>query len=473
MLKLNYWNADVFHTAAIITTGHRLWFHDVWVERNLHPAVMELIEGGNRPTDWHQVLLEWPHVSDDGLRLAYIRSERDGEQTPARRTVTTLGRYIMRNFTLPDHTIRDIVARHSTPPNSIKLVETVVEFIYHIDRGPYSCMKRDENYRPEAHPYNAYSPELGWKLAVREENGDTVGRALVNTDKHGQKYWVRSYKKDPHNGYSYADEKLEAWLIDKGYEKRSEYPVGTNLSFVPDKHNNCGFIAPYIDGDEKHIAVNWFNSKQVLTIVHDTSDATWLLDNTGGDADDVSGEACSDCNDRVRDGDQHWVGMNEDTMVCDSCLSNNYYYVYGRRGNQYYLHSDDMIHVDGECYDSNYLSDNDIVELQDGEHCSMDDAVCTERYSRWFKCDDEDVCELEDNGGWEETRYCRSLEDGGWCLKDDAWQCAISGNWYSENNDTDTDGRFAAPDGTFVHEDYVEQMADEDNEIADAVKEEI
>ena len=66
-----------------------------------------------RPYDWHQLLLEHPHVSQgDRSRIAYTQNEIKGQKNI--QTVTSVGKYLNRHFPLPDHTIRDLVARHGS-----------------------------------------------------------------------------------------------------------------------------------------------------------------------------------------------------------------------------------------------------------------------------------------------------------------------------------------------------------------------
>jgi hypothetical protein len=177
------------------------------------------------------------------------------------------------------------------------------------------------------------------------------------------------------------------------------------------------------------------------------SDGSWICENTGGyptnDEEDENSFDCEDCGDRTSDDDGYWIGRGEDTRVCESCLNNDYTYVYGRRGNQYYVHNDNVVYVDSqsEYYDQDYLSDNEIIELECGEYAPMDEAV--EINGDWYLMDDERICRFEDTD-----------EYG---LTEDGWQCAQSCNWYSDDCT-----KFTEFKGERYHDDYIPQ------EIADA-----
>ena len=58
------------------TPGQRSWHVDLQ-NKELHPAISAVLEDDYRPTDWHQLLLEWPTYSTD-MRLTYTRDERAG-----------------------------------------------------------------------------------------------------------------------------------------------------------------------------------------------------------------------------------------------------------------------------------------------------------------------------------------------------------------------------------------------------------
>jgi len=425
--------------------------HDArkWVVREverypLHP-VIEAAVMASRPYDWQQLFLEWPHVSQgDRSKIAYTQNEVKGQKDI--QTVTSVGKYLNRHFDLPDHIIRDLVARHGSSAR-FQLVHTTAEMIYHLHRGPKSCMVWSTDHGIKCddgvtrHPYEAYDPKFGWHMAVRVEGDVTMGRALCMTSPmDGVKYFVRSYLRPSNeSSYSQTDDGMDTWLREQGYTKEGYWREGEKLAYHPARDN---FLAPYLDGGERCVAVN--ERERWLEI---DCNGSWICENTGGYAtnneDDENRFECACCGDDTDDDDGYWIGRGEDTRVCESCLNNDYTYVYGRRGNQYYVHNDNTVYVDSqsEYYDVDYLDDNEIIELECGEYAPMDEAV--EINGDWYLMEDERICRFEDTD-----------EYG---LTEDGWQCAQSCNWYSDDCD-----KFTEYKGERYHDDYVPQ------EIADA-----
>ena len=398
----------------------------------LHPAVTKALESDHRPTDWHLLVLEWPHVSEtDSKRLAYTRDERAG--VADRQVVTTVGKYITRHFpTMPDHEVRNLVALYAAG-ESCKFVHTMAEMLYHLHRGPPSCMVSTREIRCQdgerRHPYQVYDPKFGWHMAVRVENDDTVGRALCVDNGVHEKYFVRTYQKT--GGYSHADEKLHAWLLEQGYKHRGSYMEGTKMAYY---ETSDDFLAPYIDGNEQCVDIYGDH----LRI---DENGEYSCDNTGGSPSGSGGNECEDCDNRFSDGDGYWVGVSEDRHVCESCCNNDYTYAYGRRGNQYYIPNDETVEVSGEYYDTDYLSDNSIVVLEDGDYAHLDDCITID--DQFYRDDDPSICYAEDV---EEYR-----------LKDDCWQCGASDNWYSDETLAVVDA-----DGNMYHEDHAPEQTTEE-----------
>ena len=415
------------------------------VERYPLHSVIEAAVLLARPYDWQQLFLEWPHVSQgDRSKIAYTQNEVKGQKDI--QTVTSVGKYLNRHFDLPDHTIRDLVSRHGSSAR-FQLVHTTAEMIYHLHRGPKSCMVWDKGNGIRCddgvtrHPYEAYDPKYGWHMAVRIEGDVTMGRALCMTSPmDGVKYFVRSYLRPSNeSSYSQTDDGMDTWLKEQGYTKESYWRDGEKMAYHPARD---AFLAPYLDGGERHVDVNEHERWLVID-----SDGSWICENTGGyptnDEEDENSFDCEDCGDRTSDDDGYWIGRGEDTRVCESCLNNDYTYVYGRRGNQYYVHNDNVVYVDSqsESYDVDYLDDNEIVELENGEYAPMDEAV--EINGDWYLMEDERICRFEDTD-----------EYG---LTEDGWQCVQSCNWYSDDCD-----KFTEYKGERYHDDYIPQ------EIADA-----
>ena len=401
---------------------------------DMHPAIQHAVHEAD-PANWHLLVLEWPHASDEGKhKIAYTRAERSGEAD--RQVVTTVGKYLTRHFpSIPSDVIRDIAAKYA--PGVAKFVHTTIEMVEVIENGPSSCMSKDRDRFPDdRHPYEAYAPEFGWHMAVYTEGAQITGRALCN-----EKYFVRSYRGGS-GGYSSTDDRLEAWLREQGYSKTSSWS-GYQLKQISVRGNNCGFLAPYLDGDAKYVTCGFY-------ITDDDSDAQWEFDQTDGDADSISGDNCADCGARIHEGDGYWTGVYEEDHVCERCINNHYTHVYGRRGNRYYLHdSNTIISVGDEYYDADYLSDNNIVELENGDYVHSDDAIYVDRLSEHHAVDDCVHC--EHSGEYELQRDCVALTDGEWAHEDDTWCCEHSGDYYLQDEESI---QYETECGKTVHIDY-------------------
>jgi hypothetical protein len=404
------------------TCPSRPWHRREQDRYPMHPAITKAIKLA-RPDDWQRLLLEWPHVPTtitDRGRVAYTQSEAKAERDV--QTVTALGKYLRSHFSLlPDHAIRDIVA--SVTATGMKFVHTTAEMIYHLHRGPHSCMVWGDS-DPDNHPYRTYDPKYGWHMCVHIENDDTVGRALCNQD-GDEKFYVRTYRKT--GGYSSSDEQMEQWLAEQGYTKRDGWD-GCYLAYLPGI-NRCDFLAPYLDGADQRVSVARRSDERCLCIA---ADGEHECCNTDGTYDDGNMTTCEQCSDSMSEDDGYWVGRNEDTMVCEYCRDEYYRYAYGRNGNQYYVHQDDVTYVESqdEYYHDSYLGDNGIIELANGEYEHADNAVSID--GDWYHVDDDDI-------------VC--LDNGDYALRDSAYQCAKSDKWYSIDDEppVDVDGDLYHP----------------------------
>jgi len=364
------------------------------------------------PRDWHLLVLEWPHKAEtDPSRIAYTRDDKAGMAD--KQTVTSVGRYLTRHFpTLADHQIRDLAAQYIAVNDTFKIVRTTEQIVDYLHRGPNSCMlwnDGDEDWDgdPYEHPYVAYAPELGWGLAVRMSGSTVNGRALVNDR---QKCFVRTYKRND-DGYSGNDDALSSWLVGQGYAKQNGWPEGTALKKVPrgTRWGNKVFWAPYIDGCHQDIEVCGDE-------LHICASGEYTCTNTDGYPQENEMCTCESCDDRVHEDDRYVVGRNEDYAICRSCFE-DYVRAHSRRGHSCYLHTDDVVQVGENYYDTEYLSDNNIVETDQGEFMHIDDAVCID--DTWYDIDDSRVVRCEDTDEY-------AIEDEG------CWQCDNSGNWYSD-----------------------------------------
>lgn len=419
-----------------------------WITREIqrypmHEAVKAAVMLA-RPYDWQQMLLEWPHISQgDKSKIAYTQNDDKGRRDI--QTVTSVGKYLNKHFALPDHVIRDLVSRFGTA-SSFKFVHTTAEMIYHLHRGPQSCMVWGEDRGVGCrdgvtrHPYEAYNPKYGWHMAVRIEGDNTMGRALCMTNPNtGFKYYVRTYLRPSNDSsYSQADAGMENWLQDQGYAKESSWQDGERLSLYETRDD---FLAPYLDGGDKRVSIDSGNNCVVVD-----SDGEYACDQTGGAPTELNDDTfeCADCGDDTDEDDGYWVGRYEGSRVCCSCQENNYRYAYSRNGDQYYIHEDDVVYVESQSdyYDVERLSDNNIVELENGEYEHIDNAI--EVDGDWYHIDDERICRTEDTDEY-------MMQDDG------CWQCHESGNWYSDDCIEWTEY-----EGNRYHDDHIPQ------DIADA-----
>jgi hypothetical protein len=413
----------------------------------MHNAIYQAVDLA-QPADLQQLVLEWPHpATGDITKIAYTRDDANG--IADRQATVSVGKYLTRHFpTLRDNIIRDIAARYVM--GNFKFVHTMREMLEVIERGPNSCMgKTADNFRCNGlHPYEAYDPEHGWHMAVYvESDGRYTGRALCNADT-----FVRTYRASD-STYSSEDDRMRVWLEEQGYQKVSSWE-GKRLKYIP-MSNDCGFLAPYLDGGDQYVTVEG----KTLLITEDGDDAEYECNSQNGDASEVNSRTCEDCGDRIPTDDGYWVNRDEATLVCNSCCDDHYVHAYGRGGNKYYIHSNDAVCVGDEYYHENYISDNNIVCLEDGEYCEMDDAIYIESNSEYYHGDDERICYTVD-GEHELKDNCVLLENDEYCLTDDAWQCEHSGDWYA-NSDCDP---VTTACGKSIHEDYADEYATEDED---------
>lgn len=402
------------------------WFRRESDNHKLHSAVLEAIKV-KPPKDLHDLVLQWPHQSlNDPSRIAYTRSNEHGHAD--RQTVTSVGKYLRAHFpSLTDTELRDIVMRFGE--HKFVMWDTVEGIIRAVQYGPKSCMQwnfGEDDW--DRHPYNVYDPKYGWRAAVRlDGRGQIIGRCLVNTDPEAQgKIFVRSYS-HKEGGYSHSDEALEVWLRDQGFLKADDWE-GCKLA----KHTRyyTPFMAPYLDGCNKDVD----DCGDHLIVC---SGGQYKLENTEGFPSDC-GHECEDCGSHVGDDDIVSVGPHEDRSVCRHCIENEYYWVLGRHRYHYYLHCDSAVHSSytDEWYDPDYLSTNDMVQLEDGDICPQDEAVHLESRDEWRHQDDEDVVYCEHDGVYEHIDDTVELHDGERAHEDNAWECEAIGAYY-HNDDAD------------------------------------
>jgi hypothetical protein len=297
--------------------------------------------------------------------------------------------------------------------------------------------------REQRHPYAVYDPSLGWGMAVRTDtDGMVLGRCLVHESDEG-KGFVRSYKRErEYSSHSGADESIEAYLKGLGYAKWRGWPDHIRIMRYDLRHG--GHLMPYIDGGNQHVEDDGIEHFRISE--YHGFEAT----NTNGM---LNGHTCTceDCGAGFDDNNEGgWTGIHEDNHVCESCLDNDYTYAYSRRGNEYYIRNDDVIEVGGDYYDINYLSDNNIVELANGDYEHGDNAVYIDSADAYYRDDDDDICYAENTHQYE--------------MREDCWKCAESGNYYTDDEESVEIG------GESYHPDHAPETEEATTETAGETK---
>lgn len=335
-------------------------------ELGIHPVVYQAMLT-HQATSWHQVMLELPHVATDGVRVAYTRDDEHGEQD--RQTVTSVGKYIKRHWSyLRDDVIRDLVALYSPSSCEYKILdESTDQFISYLKRSADSCMNKDSFV---IHPYHVYCPSLGWKFAVRlDENGDVLGRALVNDGE-----FVRSYSKN--RGWG-ADVELEAWLQSSGFSRVDDWD-GKSLKLIQHGKN---YVAPYVDG-----CIRAGNVKLLSKVITICVDGEYELDNVSGFAREIESEECNDCGDRCDEDDL--VNAYDGGRICEDCAGNNYVW---SNYSENFVHNDNAVYIEAN---NRYLHEDDVdnagyIYIEScGEYIHQDNCIYCESNGEYFHEDD-------------------------------------------------------------------------------------
>ena len=422
----------------------RPWFEQQRRRHQFHRAVFDMMtEHRYRAVDWQQLLLEWPHKSiSDPNRLAYTRDEKSAMHngdSDIKAVITTIGKYLTRHFPdAPSNLIRDVAAKY-TYGGSTEITNDMDKMVHAVINGPRSCMSNSFDLmcddREERHPYAVYDPSLGWGMAVRSEGDQVLGRCLVHESDDG-KGFVRSYKRErDERSHSGADEAIEAYLQSQGYAKWRGWPDHVHIMRYPLRRE--GYLMPYIDGQNQHVEENGDEDFSI------TNYSGWEATSTSGL---INGYTCTcdDCGAGMDEDDSYSIGYHGDSRVGPCCID-NYTRVYGRRGEAYYVNSDNAIEADGEYYHDDYLPDNNIVELHNGDYTHHDNAVYIHSSDEYYHVDDDDIVYAEDTNQHE--------------LREDCWCCEESGNWYTDDEDS------VEVDGKLYHPDHAPEVDEEEDEV--------
>jgi hypothetical protein len=437
---------DLFSSARYIVSRRRDAFCSITHDHKLHPAVKAAIASDYPPANWHQLLLEWPHIStEDPNMLAYSRDERAMEAYLTtkndRQTKTKVGKYLHRHFpTAPDSVIR---AWSGLGVCSMQISDKLEDFVLAVQCGPESCMQwssMDDDYHLNLcgdHPYEVYEPQYGWRMATRTVGDRIDGRCLLNIDpRDGDKVYVRSYARS--DSMSGSDHTLEAYVEAQGFRKVNEWPEG--LKFAKLTIGRYGqLLFPYLDPGSATIRRE---SSRYVTVCHSwlerDDNGEYCADNTDGTLTEVEDGrvTCDDCGCLCDADDTTYIEHN-DQNVCSDCINEHWCYAAGRRGHKDWYPEGDCVCVGGEWYADAYLSDNDIVLLHDGDYAKLDDAVWIESTGEYYHINSEAIVSCYDIGEYRLRSDCVEIGES-WYPEDD---CALIGNvWHLQDDCTMIDG---------------------------------
>jgi hypothetical protein len=353
----------------------------------LHPVIQSAMDGkGFKLANPETLLLEWPHTSEDGLRIAYTRTVAHGKSN--RQTVTAIGRYLTRHFcSAKANELRDLAVLFNQDEHiACEFTERSVEaYVHAVQLGPASCMKWDHWHSGQTHPYEVYAPAYGWHMAVEKQSGVIWGRCLC-LEHNNRKLFVRSYRNNPESqAYSGTSTLLEAWLINQGYTRVSIWPAGSKLALIYDAQDRV--LTPYLDGELKRITI--FNGEIKIDY-----EGEFCCNQTDGSSEEEENrEYCNGCDESYNEDCMNSVDPDGNQRYCDGCVSDGYTYAYSRHGYQCYIHNDHRIYLGDEAYDERYLAHYDIVLIdagnREGDYAKQDQTV-TDALSMTWHVDDVD-----------------------------------------------------------------------------------
>jgi hypothetical protein len=386
-----YWVMDL---SDVLSKSRPAW-RNASRKHSMHPAVVDAFRITN-PKNWQDVVLEWPHPSvEESGKLAYYRDERSLEAN--RSTRTTIVRYLNKHWggRIPDHELARLGARYQT--TGFTFIRTLDEMVNAVKHGPYSCM---QCFPESTHPYRVYDPSLGWHMCIKKD-GETITSRAVCYDNGREKYFVRAYGDIT---------RCQEFLVAQGYEHREGWD---DAQLAAIDHPDGGWVMPYLDGFPG--TVDLHGDHFVVC-----RNGEYAAQTTQGTVGSTPTRECSHCGENHDEDAGFYVGYHAEEWV-GNCCEDEYTYVTGyRRGydRNYYVTNDDVVNVDGENYDSEYLP-RYIVQLDDGDYCHEDNAIQCAASDSYYRVDDDEV------------HYCEDTEDHR--HEDHCWQCEATAKWYSDD----------------------------------------
>lgn len=313
-----------------------------------------------------------PSVSDR-TKIRYTPSAEYGKAD--RQIVTTLGKFLTKHYkdVLSAEQIRHWANQWSahTQPVELKFADTADEVEHVYVNGPQSCMSGSGDFHSDEHPARLWGYCKHTRVAYAERNGKIVARTVVREDVE-PKIYVRIYP-----DYQTAfEEALQA----AGYKHDFE---GLEGLVVPAMRDGRGYLMPYVDGISTASEVSGglrlgcgpLSTHQTNGRTCEEEDDSWQCPECGAWHDSNEAEIYSDFTDTsfCSSCDENWVYARthcgeSHVRVDDAAEYKRRWYSTDRRT---------LAHYDLVMLDDNLYSTEDLVTLEDGDLCHMDDAVCT------------------------------------------------------------------------------------------------
>lgn len=329
------------------------------------------------------------HSHDDANCVSYARNKQV-KYLPERRTRTTLGRYIRRQF--PDVAIKDefleqytskVMAMLTGTDDRFRIIEgrEIVD-AYRDEIGGHSCMTSGGSEYTEIYALN---PDVVKMLVF--DDGSMTGRCLIWKTNEGPIVADRIYP----NGGRHIEE-FKRYISEQGWHRREDnsYPQGqgfvgldgdlTVTLEIPDPP-----IYPYMDSFRLYREsrdVSWSDNTITLHTMHGYN----TLSSTEGDGPghEDNRVSCYICNDRIDEDDVYT--SNSGRIYCASCY-NARFTSCGRCGDERASDSTHTVRTGrysteewcGYCFEihaftcegcgDNFHIDNRVV-VEGGEYCS-------------------------------------------------------------------------------------------------------
>ncbi len=343
-----------------------------------------------------------------------------------RYTSTKPGRYLTRFFGGENGVLSEAQIKYWAERQAARACPAELKFIAGTDKdgwvrvyrdGPSSCMQGEDSVAVYAHDTSVL------RLAYLEHAGEIKGRCIVRDD---IKEWVRCYPNTNTTENQRWHDAMQSAIEAEGYTHGNL--SGVYLDKV--KHPSAGrydrkYVMPYLDsgaGRNKHHT--YLSEEGSLLLVGADGECGQQQD---GFVDLDGGNECAECGDRIREDEGYYI-EGEEIEVCSRCYENEFVLAYGRRGLEETIRLTNAIEVNGNWYDPNYLSDNDIFECESrGEYYHVDDLCMTLKgYVHVDLCvrlDEDDP----DGNSYAHSDDVKTTHDGRTIHEDDAVTETING----------------------------------------------